>query len=54
MRERTKLSGGFFRIESSKGTGTVIRATWLIKQPSAYLFGVILAGMLPGDSLLLL
>jgi len=35
MRERTKLSGGFFRIESSKGTGTVIRATWLIKQPSA-------------------
>jgi PAS domain S-box-containing protein len=28
MRERAELSGGFFSIESSKGSGTVIRATW--------------------------
>ncbi len=32
MKERTELSGGSFSIESSKGTGTVIRATWPIKQ----------------------
>ncbi len=29
MRERIELSGGSFSIESSKGAGTVIRATWL-------------------------
>ena len=34
MRERTELSGGSFSIESSKGTGTVIRATWPIEQLS--------------------
>ena len=28
MRERAELSGGFFSIESRKGAGTVIRATW--------------------------
>ena len=28
MRERAELSGGSFSIESSKGAGTVIRATW--------------------------
>jgi len=28
MRERAELSGGCFLIESSKGAGTVIRATW--------------------------
>ena len=28
MRERTELSGGFFSIESGKGKGTIIRATW--------------------------
>ncbi len=31
MRERTELSGGFFSVESSKGIGTVIRATWPIE-----------------------
>ena len=31
MRERTELSGGVFSIESSKGAGTVIRATWPLK-----------------------
>ena len=31
MRERTRLSGGFFSVESNKGTRTAIRATWLIK-----------------------
>jgi signal transduction histidine kinase len=30
MRERIELSGGSFSIESSKGAGTVIRATWLL------------------------
>jgi signal transduction histidine kinase len=30
MRERTELSGGIFSIESSKGKGTVIRASWTI------------------------
>jgi signal transduction histidine kinase len=34
MRERTKLSGGTFSIESKEGTGTVIRATWPIEHPS--------------------
>ncbi len=28
MRERTELSGGSFSIESSKGEGTIIRASW--------------------------
>jgi PAS domain S-box-containing protein len=28
MRERTELSGGSFTIESARGQGTVIRATW--------------------------
>ncbi|MEW6442399.1 MAG: ATP-binding protein [bacterium] len=28
MRERTELSGGFFHIESARGKGTMIRATW--------------------------
>jgi PAS domain S-box-containing protein len=28
MKERTELSGGFFSIESSKGTGTTVRASW--------------------------
>jgi signal transduction histidine kinase len=28
MRERTEISGGAFAIESVKGTGTTIRATW--------------------------
>ncbi len=31
MKERTELSGGTFSIESRKGAGTVIRATWLIE-----------------------
>lgn len=30
MRERAELSGGSFSIESGKGRGTVIRATWLV------------------------
>jgi PAS domain S-box-containing protein len=30
MRERVELSGGYFKIESSKGTGTVVRASWPI------------------------
>jgi len=30
MRERIELSGGSFSIESSKGAGTVIEATWLV------------------------
>jgi signal transduction histidine kinase len=34
MRERTELSGGSFSIESSKETGTIIRATWPIEQLS--------------------
>jgi len=28
MRERAELSGGSFSIESSQGSGTVIRASW--------------------------
>jgi signal transduction histidine kinase len=28
MKERTELSGGSFSIESSKGTGTTVRASW--------------------------
>jgi signal transduction histidine kinase len=31
MRERVELSEGFFSIESSKGAGTVIRASWLLE-----------------------
>ncbi|HVP78256.1 MAG TPA: MASE3 domain-containing protein [Thermodesulfobacteriota bacterium] len=34
MRERAELSGGSLSIESSKGTGTVIRATWPTEQIS--------------------
>ncbi len=33
MRERTELSGGNFSIESTKGRGTVISATWPIEHP---------------------
>jgi len=33
MRERAELSGGSFDIESVKGTGTNIFASWLIEQP---------------------
>ena len=32
MRERIELSGGSFSIESSKGSGTVIQATWLLNK----------------------
>jgi len=28
MRERTKLSGGYFLVESHEGKGTTIRASW--------------------------
>jgi signal transduction histidine kinase len=28
MRERTEFTGGTFSIESAKGKGTVIRASW--------------------------
>jgi PAS domain S-box-containing protein len=35
MRERAGLSGGSFSIESSKGAGTAIKATWPIEQLSA-------------------
>jgi len=31
MRERVELTGGFFSIESNKGSGTLIRATWPIE-----------------------
>jgi len=31
MRGRVELSGGIFKIESAKGKGTTIRATWLVK-----------------------
>ncbi len=34
MRERTELSGGSFSVDSSKGGGTVITATWLTEQVS--------------------
>jgi len=34
MKERTELSGGSFSIESIKGKGTVIRASWPIEQLS--------------------
>ena len=30
MRERVELSGGSFDIESAKGKGTIIRASWLL------------------------
>jgi PAS domain S-box-containing protein len=32
MRERTELSGGSFNIESSKGKGTIVRASWPLNQ----------------------
>ena len=31
MRERTELSGGAFELSSSKGMGTILRASWPIK-----------------------
>ena len=31
MKERVELSGGFFFIESEKGVGTALKASWLIK-----------------------
>ncbi len=31
MRERIELSGGSFAIESTKGKGTIIRASWFLK-----------------------
>jgi signal transduction histidine kinase len=34
MRERAELSGGSFDIESVRGRGTVIRASWPIEQLS--------------------
>ena len=30
MRERTELSGGLFGVESAKGKGTTVRASWLL------------------------
>jgi signal transduction histidine kinase len=35
MRERTELSGGSFAIESTQGTGTMIRVSWPIEQRSS-------------------
>jgi PAS domain S-box-containing protein len=32
MKERTELSGGAFSVESSKGRGTAVRASWPIKE----------------------
>jgi PAS domain S-box-containing protein len=32
MKERTELSGGSFLIESSKGTGTRVRASWSLRE----------------------
>jgi PAS domain S-box-containing protein len=32
MKERTELSGGTFSVESSEGKGTVVRASWPIKE----------------------
>jgi len=32
MKERTELSGGSFAIESSRGTGTIIRASWPLSE----------------------
>jgi signal transduction histidine kinase len=32
MRERTELSGGSFAIESAEGQGTIIRASWPLKE----------------------
>jgi signal transduction histidine kinase len=34
MRERAEFSGGSFDIESVRGKGTVIRASWPIEQAS--------------------
>ena len=33
MRERTELSGGFLAIETRKGEGTLIRASWPVETP---------------------
>jgi len=33
MKERTELSGGSFEIESTRGKGTIIRASWPIGPP---------------------
>ena len=35
IRERAELSGGSFSIETAKGTGTIIRVSWPIEQPSS-------------------
>ena len=32
MKERTELSGGSFSVESSKGRGTTVRASWPVKE----------------------
>jgi len=32
MKERTELSGGSFAIDSAKGTGTIVRASWPLEQ----------------------
>jgi len=34
MKERTELSGGIFVIESEKGAGTTVRASWPVKETS--------------------
>jgi signal transduction histidine kinase len=34
MKERTELSGGGFAIESEKGTGTTLRASWPLEEKS--------------------
>jgi signal transduction histidine kinase len=34
MKERAEFSGGSFDMESVRGKGTLIRASWLIEQPS--------------------
>jgi signal transduction histidine kinase len=35
MRERVELAGGSFTMESTKGTGTTIRASWPVEQRSS-------------------
>jgi signal transduction histidine kinase len=32
MRERTELSGGSFAIESTEGKGTIVRASWPLRE----------------------
>jgi signal transduction histidine kinase len=32
MKERTELSGGLFGVESAKGKGTTVRASWLLSE----------------------